>query len=190
MKEALKAVMEKFNKENINTRILINEDVLFPERVYSFLQPVFSDSVASKYDGDIAVHRYAGAEELTKWVELTRDFNRNYLMTETSGHDTTWAGAMSLAKDIHEYLVLGNFSAWIYWQISGNTGGSNPGLYTLMLEGKPTKKYYASKHYYRFIRPGAIRIKASSTDDSLLISAYKHPETGTLTSVMINTSSK
>lgn len=189
MKETMRAVMEKFNKEKINTRILINEDVLLPERVHSFLQPVFSDPVTCKYNGDIAVHRHAEGEGLIKWVELTRDFNRNYLMTETSGHDTTWTGAMNLAKDIHEYLVLGNFSAWIYWQISGNTGGSNPGLYTLMLEGKPTKKYYTSKHYYRFIRPGAIRISSTSSDDSLLISAYKHPEKGTFTVIMINPSS-
>jgi glucuronoarabinoxylan endo-1,4-beta-xylanase len=189
MKEALRAVMEKFDKENINTRILINEDVLYPDRVSAFLQPVFTDPVTSKYNGDIAVHRNAQDEELIRWVELTKDFNRNYLMTETSGHDTTWIGAMNLAKDIHEYLVLGNFSAWIYWQISGNTGGSNPGLYTLMLEGKPTKKYYTSKHYYRFIRPGAIRISALASNDSLLVSAYKHPEEGTLTVVMINPSS-
>jgi len=188
MKESLRAVMDKFNKEKINTRILINEDVLFPERVYAFLQPVFSDPATSQYNGDIAVHRHAEAEELIKWVELTKDFNRKYLMTETSGHDTTWAGAINLAKDIHEYLVLGNFSAWIYWQISGNTGGSNPGLYTLMLEGRPTKKYYAAKHFYRFVRPGAIRISASSNADSLLMSAFKHPVTGTLTAVIINLS--
>src|SRR4030042_3299435 len=129
-----------------------------------------------------------GAEALIRGVELAKDYERNYLMTETSGHDTTWNGAMNLATDIHEYLVLGNFSAWIYWQISGNTGGSNPGLYTLMLEGRPTKKYYTAKHFYRFVRPGAIRISASSNADSLLISAFKHPETGTLTAVIINPS--
>ena len=188
MKEALRAVMEKFEKEKINSRIIINEDVLFPDRVQAFLQPVFSDPYTSKYNGDIAVHSNAEGEDLIKWVDLTKNFNRKYLMTETSGHDTTWAGAMSLVKDIHEYLVLGNFSAWIYWQISGNTGGSNPGLYTLMLEGKPTKKYYTSKHFYRYIRPGAIRIDASESNDSLLISAYKHPKEGTLTVIMINPS--
>src|SRR4030042_979503 len=129
-----------------------------------------------------------GAEALIRGVELAKDYERNYLMTETSGHDTTWNGAMNLAMDIHEYLVLGNFSAWIYWQISGNTGGSNPGLYTLMLEGKPTKKYYTAKHFYRFIRPGAIRISASSANDSILVSAYKHPKEGNLTVFLINPS--
>lgn len=188
MKETLRAVSEKFDKEQIHSRLLINEDLLFPERVHAFLQPVFSDPVTRNYHGDIAVHRLAGAEDLIRWVEMAKKFERNYLMTETSGHDTTWNGAMNLATDIHEYLVLGNFSAWIYWQISGNTGGSNPGLYTLMLEGKPTKKYYTAKHFYRFIRPGAIRISASSSNDSILASAYKHPKEGTMTVVMINPS--
>lgn len=186
MKEALRAVMKKFEEEDINTKILINEDILFPERVHAFLQPIFADPFTRQYQGDLAVHRHAAGEELLEWVELTKDFDRQYLMTETSGHDTNWDGAINLAKDIHEYLVQGNFSAWIYWQISGNTGGSNPGLYTLMLDGKPTKKYYTSKHFYRFVRPGAIRIAASSNNKALLVSAYKHPEEGTLTIVMIN----
>jgi len=188
MKEALRAVMKKFEEEQINTRVLINEDILFPERVHAFLQPIFADPFTRQYHGDLAVHRHAAGDELLEWVDLTKDFNRQYMMTETSGHDTNWDGAINLAKDIHEYLVLGNFSSWIYWQISGNTGGSNPGLYTLMLDGKPTKKYYTSKHYYRFIRPGAIRIAASSTNNALLVSAYKHPEEGTLAIVMINPS--
>jgi len=190
MKEALKAIMDKFERENIETRLLINEDMLFPERVYDFLDPVFSDPVSSKYPGDIAVHRHASGNELLQWKDLASAYGREYHMTETSGHQTTWDGAMAMAVDMHEYLVLGNFSSWIYWQISGNTGGSNPGLYTLMLEGKPTPKYYAAKHFYRNIRPGAIRVEASCEDDSILISAYKHPATGDLTLVLINPSQK
>ncbi len=188
MKEALKAVMDRFDRENINSGILINEDILVPERVHAFLEPVFDDPVTRNYNGDIAVHRQAKGDELVQWNELTKDFDRDYWMTETSGHDTSWGGALEMVKDMHEYLVLGNFSTWIYWQISGNTGGSNPGLYTLMLEGKPTCKYYAAKHFYRYIRPGAVRIDASSGSGDLLVSAYKHKEEGTLTVVIINPS--
>ena len=190
MKEAVRAVSGKFRKEGIRTRLLINEDILFPERVHAFLEPVFEDPETRDFPGDIAIHRRAGGEELTRWVELTRDFGREYHMTETSGHRVTWKGAMNMAVDMHEYLVLGNFSSWIYWQISGNTGGSNPGFYTLMLEGKPTPKYYAAKHFYRNIRPGALRIGASTEADSLLVSAYKHPATGAMTIVLINNSDK
>jgi len=188
MKEAIRAISEKFNKEQIHTKLLINEDVLFPERVHAFLEPVFSDPVTKNYNGDIAVHRHAGGDELKQWVDLTRDFNREFHMTETSGHRTTWEGALGLAVDMHEYLAIGNFSSWVYWQISGNTGGSNPGFYALMQDGKPTRKYHAAKHYYRYIRPGAIRVNASLGNDSILVSAYKHPESGALTAVLINTS--
>jgi glucuronoarabinoxylan endo-1,4-beta-xylanase len=189
MREAVRAVSKKFEKEKINTKILINEDVFFPHRVFAFLQPVFADPETKNFKGNIAVHRHAGPKGLKEWNDLTIKLNRKNWMTETSGHDTTWQGAFTLANDIHNYLAIGNFSAWLYWQISGKTGGSNEQVYTLMLNGKPTKKYYTSKHFYRYIRPGAIRIKTVSPSDSLSISAYKHPDTGILTLVMLNNSS-
>ena len=190
MKEALKAIMVKFEEEQINSRLLINEDLLIPERVHAFLEPVFSDPVSSKFPGDIAVHRHASGNDLLKWKDLAAAYGREYHMTETSGHQTNWKGALGMAVDMHEYLVLGNFSSWVYWQISGNTGGSNPGLYTLMNDGKPTPKYYAAKHFYRNIRPGAIRVEATCESDSVLISAYKHPATGDLSLVFINPSTE
>ena len=189
MREAVRAVSNKFDKEKINAKILINEDVFFPQRVFSFLQPVFADPDTKNFQGNIAVHRRAGPKGLKEWKDLTAGLNRKNWMTETSGHDTTWQGAFTLANDIHNYLAIGNFSAWLYWQISGETGGSNEQVYTLMLNGKPTKKYYTSKHFYRYIRPGAIRIKTESPSDSLSISSYKHPDTGILTLVMLNNSS-
>jgi len=102
-------------------------------------------------------------------------------MTETSGHDQNWAGALKMANDIQDYLVYGNFSAWVYWQLSG--GGN--GRFCILVDGKPGNKYYASKHFYRYVRPGAYRV-AVSPDSELFISAFHHPYDGTLTSVIIN----
>src|SRR4030042_5723027 len=81
MKETLRAVSERFDKQKIHSRLLINEDLLFPERVHAFLQPVFSDPVTCNYHGDIAVHRMAGAEDMIRWGERAKDYERNYLMT-------------------------------------------------------------------------------------------------------------
>lgn len=50
------------------------------------------------------------------------------------------------------------------------------------------KKYYASKHFYRYIRPGAVRVDATSNNNNVFVSAYQHQQQGTHTIVLVNTS--
>jgi hypothetical protein len=57
-----------------------------------------------------------------------------------------------------------------------------------MQDGVPTKKFYSSKHFYRFIRPDAVRISADINDDSLFVSAFKHEGQQTTTIQIINNS--
>ena len=111
-------------------------------------------------------------------------------MTETSGYNDTWLGtgntpgALSVAQDIHSGLYYGNLSAWVWWQGSELGGIGN---YNLMKSTTAGKKYYASKHFYRYIRPGAVRIAATSTDTKAIFStAYEHTTKGTHTVVVIN----
>ena len=188
MREAVRAVMRKFKREGIATKLLINEDMLFADRIFHGVRPTLEDPETGNFDGHIAVHRKQGKEGLLELRRLLQPYNRKLWMTETSGHDANWPGAFKLANDMHDYLVYGNFSAWLYWQISGNTGASDPGRYTLMLEGEPTKKYFAAKHFYRYVRPGAVRIgvTTSTAADSLKVAAFAHPTEGTLTLTLIN----
>jgi glucuronoarabinoxylan endo-1,4-beta-xylanase len=52
------------------------------------------------------------------------------------------------------------------------------------------KKYYASKHFYRYIRPGAARVKAVASDPKLFVTAYQHIAKATQTIVIINSDEK
>lgn len=115
-------------------------------------------------------------------------------MTETSGYADSWdgtsetPGAFGLAQDIHSALYYGNISAWVWWQGSQLDG---IGEYNLMNGNTAGKKYYVSKQFYRYIRPGAVRINATSADvDHLFLTAYKHEERETVTVVIINTDVK
>jgi hypothetical protein len=80
-------------------------------------------------------------------------------------------------------LYYGDLSAWVYWQGSG-LGGINE--YNMMSDMVVGKKYYASKNFYRFIRPGAVRIATTSPDPEVSITAYEHAANGTHTMVLIN----
>lgn len=187
MREAVRATNRKFEELGINTRILINEDMMFPERIHHGLKPTMDDPETKDFNGHFAVHAKAGAEGLMKWQELSGPWDKKLWMTETSGHEPDFKGAMGMANTMHDYLVHGNISAWLYWQISGGTPEKGS-RYAIMAAGRPTKKYYAAKHFYKFIRPGAKRLDVVSSDDQIKMSAYKHNAHGTVTIVAINDS--
>lgn len=185
LREAIRALSRKFKKEGITTKILMPEDMMYPDRMLCYITPTMQDPETKNYNGHFATHRKAGKKGLKLWTDSTRQYNRQNWMTETSGHEQTWNGALKLASDIYEYLVFGNFNAWIYWQLSEK---EKSGKYSILIDGKPTPKYYASKHYYKFIRPGAIRVETNTSNPMLQVSAFKHQVDGTLSIVIVNPS--
>lgn len=182
-REAVRALMRKFEKEGISCRIQIPEDMMIFNRMYNYILPTINDPETKKFIGDFCTHRQDEWEAVTKWKDTVAPLNRQTWMTETSGHQATWDGALKLANDIYDYIVGGNMSAWIYWQIADNPSSSQ---YALMIRTEPTPKYYASKHFYRWVRPGAMRVDGNSSHKDLLVSAFKHEQEGSLTLVLIN----
>lgn len=124
-------------------------------------------------------------------------YGRKSWMTETSGEKPVWlapagefpgAGAWSLALRLHQALTTGRQSAWIYWQLTDGNATSASTL-TSASERANAPKYAAAKHYFRFIRPGAVRVEtAVSGSTNLLASAFVHDTNRTLTVVLLNTS--
>ncbi|HEX2534205.1 MAG TPA: hypothetical protein VHK69_10740, partial [Chitinophagaceae bacterium] len=154
-----------------------------------------------------AVHGYQDGVVPTATSELARLWTttgnehripsgKPYWMTETSGYGESWkgsgpgkSGALQLAMDMHAALYYGKVSAWVWWQGSQLDG---IGDYNLM-KGSVSrgKKYYVSKHYYRFIRPGARMVQLQSDEGAgVLATAYEHAAMGTFTMVLINSSDK
>jgi O-glycosyl hydrolase len=85
--------------------------------------------------------------------------------------------------DIYSGLAYGNMQSWIWWQGSELSGISN---YSLMSGITCGKKYYVSKHFFRFIRPGAVRISCTSDDPEVFAVAFEHQSKETETIVIIN----
>jgi O-glycosyl hydrolase len=112
-------------------------------------------------------------------------------MTETSGYTEAWEkvgtkpGALNLALDIHAALYYGNISAWVWWQGSQGTLDE----FSLMSGTSTGKKYSISKHFYRYIRPGAVRVKSTTADPDFFVTAYENQAKGTQTIIIINSGS-
>jgi O-glycosyl hydrolase len=72
-------------------------------------------------------------------------------------------GALDLAKAMYTALRFGNVSAWLFWSLSTGTLDA----YSLMSSaGMKSKRYYASKQLYKYVRPGAYRVTAATDDDA------------------------
>ncbi len=148
----------------------------------------------------LAVHGYSdgvlpnsGSELVSMWQNHATQFmepmQKDVWMTETSGYGEMWdsddsgSGAFSLGLDIMTALNHGNVSAWLWWQGSQLDG---IGDYNLMNGLSTGKKYHVSKHYYRYIRPGAVRVNVTSADADVFVTAFEHADKGTTTIVIIN----
>ena len=126
-------------------------------------------------------------------------FGKPSWMTETSGEATGWLvddsnnfpsqGAFAIAIGMHETLVAGQESAFLYWQLTdGTTDGDAQSLTgTSALATAP--KYNAMKHFARYVRPGSVRVSADVSGSGaaqLLASAYVLDAARSLTIVLIN----
>ena len=162
----------------------------------------------------IAVHGYndgvvptASSAMSALWSTMNSQFsqpmNKPLWMTETSGYldswsgglvtnpdgtATTYPGAADLAYSIYAALSYGHLAGWVWWQGSRTSGFD---LESLMGgAGSLSKRYYVSKQFYRFIRPGARMLKVTSADSAVLAVAFEHTAMGSFTAVLINSSTQ
>jgi len=109
--------------------------------------------------------------------------------TWTNVWDTTGeASGITWAQRLHTAMTGANLQAFLYWWgvSSTNHDSSLIGLNGSTLT--PSKRYYAMANYSRYIRPGAVRIGASSPDGNLKTSAYRNAD-GSVVIVALNTAS-
>jgi len=175
-RDLVKTVGDRFKYEGLTTLIFGPEDIGYLDGVSSMVQPLLSDPVSRNYISIVAVHGYAldgltaNSPDAQTWQTMYSwgaQYGKPLWMTETSGYSNDWNGAMDLSKAIFTALKQGNVSAWLFWTISTQILDQ----YSLMSSlGAKSKRYYASKNFYRYIRPGAVRFSLeTSTADSTSI---------------------
>lgn len=111
-----------------------------------------------------------------------------------NGRDLGMTSALYMARVIHHDLTVAQASAWQWW-LAVSPYDYKDGL-VYIDKNKADGNFYDSKmlwalgNYSRFIRPGAVRIEAitSTSTPPVYISAYFHPETQQITTVIINNS--
>ena len=108
--------------------------------------------------------------------------------------DSAWddgsdASGLSWAQNIFNGLDEANLSAFLYWwgSTTPSENGDNEGL--LEINGSsviPTGRLWAFGNFSRYVRPGAVRIGATTSDGNLTLDAFKNTN-GTITVVALET---
>lgn len=136
------------------------------------------------------------AEQVRKFPSLEYWQSEYCILGDNGGEingsrkDLGMTPALYIARVIQQDLVYANASAWQWWiSISpydykdglvyidkGNTDGN----YT------DSKMLWAMGNYSRFIRPGMVRIEATSTENDLHLTAFHDRQTGKKVLVVVN----
>lgn len=135
--------------------------------LHAFAVHGYSDGISSDY-GTAA-----------DWQALYTTLNsrgKKLWMTET----TCDADYMTTAKNLHTAFKSGRVSAWTWWAYGDN----------LMVGGTDVPKdcFYATKHYARFVRPGAVMLTCTSSPSGVWATAFRNTD-NTYALVLINTGS-
>ncbi len=119
---------------------------------------------------------------------IIKEYGKPYWVTEggTGGHDWPTPLHKGVGAAIHNALVAGDVSAFVPWQVID--GDRNTHGLMVLEGGRPvfTPKTYAAMHYFRFIRPGAVRIDAEPAYAEVMTGAFYHPQRSELTIVLLN----
>jgi O-glycosyl hydrolase len=193
IRDIVKVVGKRFKDEGIQTKLFVPEDIGWLGGVEEMVKPTLDDPEARQYADIIAVHGYdldgvtAASPSAQTWQTMYSwgaAYNKPLWMTETSGFANNHEGAITLAKAMYTAIRFGNASAWLFWSLST----SNLDEYSLMnTAGVKSKRYYVSKNFYRYIRPGAVRIDAAAPEASKLYPlAFQHEAENSKTIVIIN----
>lgn len=189
LRDIVKDVGRRFEKEGITTRIFLPEDVTEAyQRIRGYVEATCQDPEGRKYASVVACHGYGGdgvtanSPAAGLWGALkglAGKYDMDLWMTETSGYENTWSGGFAIAKGIYGALIHGDLSAWVMWYTCDN----------LMTNNRLDNRGNAVAPIYRTVRPGAVRLGCESNNQNVLSAAFAHPDHQTLTIMLINDAS-
>jgi len=202
--KALAAVATEFQRNGLQTRFFGPEDVGYgPEGDHSridqqlaFVRAVMAEPTAGPALHAVAVHGYGGdgidsrghvaPENWRYYWSAIEGYGKPSWQTETGGGPPGGLGPVFFANVLFEGITYGQISMWCNWMFSHQKPLDNHSLVGFDLD-TDNAKYSVAKHYFRFIRPGARRLKVEpADDDQMRVTAWQDPEATHLSVVLLN----
>ncbi len=151
-----------------------------------------ADPVASSYTPLFTSHGYSAAPDspLAGWTKPVWQTEWSTFETwDPAWDDGTDASGFTWAQNIYNGLANANLNAFLYWWGSSPASVSNDNGNLIQINGSTvltSARLWAFANYSDFIRPGAVRIGATSSNSAVELTAYKNTN-GTVAIVALNT---
>ena len=189
---------QAFNKvyDKIKTRTKV-PIMAGPESANTQAFVSFAPNLASNPNcGIYAFHPYdisgsTSASTITSSLQNVGNFSaKPNLMTEFSDNNLDW---FNTALFIQRALLYANTSGYIYWKLAWSTpsSGTDAGMISLASASSTsaytvTPFYYLIKHFSKNIDNGYHRVETSSSNSSLIATAFISPDNSKMTIVAVN----
>jgi glucuronoarabinoxylan endo-1,4-beta-xylanase len=181
----LKVVGARFAQEGINVKFHGADDMVGTP---NYTRAIINDTGAVKYMNAFSVHGYLDGVSPAPASMVAQAWSAIYgrasakglrtWMTEVSGWPQD--SALTPALQIGTAIKSGNASMWLY------LAPNDCSVSGLLCNRQATGISSAHRQFYRWVKPGAVRIDAAYTDSHLLISVFRHVANKTLTIVAVN----
>jgi O-glycosyl hydrolase len=116
---------------------------------------------------------------MTEWADGTGVWNPNWDVTGDLSEGLQWALYM------HNAFVNSDTSGYTHWWCAQNTTGDNALIRLQYDEFFVSRRLWAFASYFRFARPGSVRVDAQSSVEEVYVSAYVNTN-GTVAVPVIN----
>jgi O-glycosyl hydrolase len=152
-----------------------------------------ADSTASADTAVFTSHGYTEAptSALSGWSKPAWETEwSTFESWDPAWDDGTDASGMSWAQNIYNGLDEANLSAFLYWWGSSTPSSNGDNESLIQINGStvtPSGRLWAFANFSDYVRPGAVRIGASSSDGNITTDAFKNTN-NTIAIVAMNTS--
>ena len=183
MHEVVLGLGRALKAEGFDTKLVIPDDEN-PVDAYRRAVAVLSDPEARSYLGALAYHVYRwgswSLDDLTRMRALATRHKLPLWMTEyASGSYSGWDASLDWASKMHVLLTTGGVNAIDYlWGFFGEKYGTDA-LVSIAFEDGVYRGHSLTPvgaimgQYARFVRPGSIRVDATSSTDQIAVTAYR-----------------
>jgi hypothetical protein len=174
LSDDIKALGPRLTANGLATLVQYAEAVA-PQTDWGYITPVQNDTDMWPYVGRISYHNYGTADPY-------RSFLRDYGAAKGLTTAQTEMGNPTF-DDLFGDLTLAGVSYWEVAYSASLTLVPNAGLTSFA----PSSTYFRLRQVMHYVRPGAVRIAALSSDPSLRVLAFS--SNGAITTIIENTSS-